>query len=480
MSSESTLKENQASAWSEPVGIAEFSHIMDAFGVFESGPVIAVGVSGGADSLALSLLMHQWACLRGGHVVGLIVDHGLRPNSDSEASWVADQLGRFGINHHVLSWHGDKPVAAVQEKARMARQRLMLDWCRKRGVLHLALGHHANDQVETHLMRLARGGNATGLAAMSLVREHSAARIIRPLLMVGKSRLEATLAEMGEEWVCDPSNENEQFERTRVRNAVRELCAEGGDVSHLADSIREYGNLRRDLEQQGALALASCAALYPAGYARLNARTLQDQGSATGQYALSRLIMAVGGRRYPVNREKLLRAYNELTQQNPARRLTLGGCVLEATDNGYLISREVRNLPVPLCPDTQGSVYWDNRFLLVPGGRTKSGARSHIRALGRRGWDRLVQKLPELRGHSVPLSARYALPALTHNDEIIAVSHLTGHYPTDHPWRAGFEKAMFLPCEPVLGGTFSVALTDFCTISEGHITVPATDERIDA
>src|SRR5207248_7708151 len=106
---------------------------------------IAVAVSGGPDSLALAILGQRWAKARGGSVVALSVDHRLRPESRAETRQVARWLRARAILHHILVWKrvGPRPEAGLQAAARTARYGLLADWCRKRGVLHLALAHHA-------------------------------------------------------------------------------------------------------------------------------------------------------------------------------------------------------------------------------------------------------------------------------------------------------------------------------------------------
>lgn len=477
-----------------------FARMMGEIGFFETKPLLAVGISGGADSLVLLRLLDTWARAQGGRVIGLTVDHGLRPGSGPEAAWVARELRNHGIEHHILTWQGEKPASGIQDKARKARRRLMLDWCHGHGVLHLCLGHHANDQVETHLMRMARCGHGKarnkaqseaqgksgqlGLAGMSQVREYTDARIVRPLLSVTKDRLEATLQSMGQAWLYDPSNDKEQFERVRIRKAVSAMETVGGGVSSMVDTIRQFGDVRRDLEWLGARTLSASSSLYPAGYARLNSRKLNANGDIAAIYALSRLIMTVGGLRYPVSREKLDRVQRSLARWSSGDKWTIGGCLFCGTDDGVLITREERNLPSAQLV-TGGSarqeIHWDDRFklsLCTDFSHTEEPL--SLGKLGFRGWDRLVKDLPELRRHPVPLLARYALPALFQGDEILSVSHLTKRFPEPHPHHAGFEKATFSSPEPALGGIFSVALTDFCTISGKENAMLAIDERKDA
>ncbi|HEY5597456.1 MAG TPA: ATP-binding protein, partial [Kiloniellales bacterium] len=92
---------------------------MSAFEPFEPKPHIAVAVSGGADSLALAVLLWRWARARGGAVTALTVDHGLRQGSAAEAAQVGKTLGGLGLspgglNHRILRWRGAKPSANIQ------------------------------------------------------------------------------------------------------------------------------------------------------------------------------------------------------------------------------------------------------------------------------------------------------------------------------------------------------------------------------
>src|SRR5258707_7596020 len=100
---------------------------MAPFAPFESRPVLAAAVPGGRDSLALALLAHDWARALGGRIVGLIVDHGLRRESSDEAAKTRDLLAGHGVAAEILRWRGAKPASGLQEAAREARYRLLLE-----------------------------------------------------------------------------------------------------------------------------------------------------------------------------------------------------------------------------------------------------------------------------------------------------------------------------------------------------------------
>ena len=173
---------------------AAFSAAMARFEPFEDEPFLAIAVSGGADSLALTLLADGWARQRLGRVVGLTVDHGLRPGSNDEARqtglWLADR----GIEHHILIWSGQKPKTGLQQHARDARYALLADWCRQHGCFHLMTAHHRQDQAETVALRRSRKSGNAGLAAMAAVREMRGLRLLRPLLGVDKASLKTSCA----------------------------------------------------------------------------------------------------------------------------------------------------------------------------------------------------------------------------------------------------------------------------------------------
>lgn len=107
-----------------------------------TGDVVAVGVSGGADSLALLLLMDELLRPLGRRVAALTVDHGLRKESRAEAEYVAGVAAARGIEHHILTWQGDKPRSGVEEAARTARYALLCSWCHEHGVETLCMAHH--------------------------------------------------------------------------------------------------------------------------------------------------------------------------------------------------------------------------------------------------------------------------------------------------------------------------------------------------
>ncbi|KJB89963.1 tRNA lysidine(34) synthetase TilS, partial [Skermanella aerolata] len=221
--------------------IAEFTRLMDRLGPFEPSPRVAVGVSGGADSMALCLLLKSWTEDRSGSLLALTVDHGLRQNAADEAIQVGSWLKARDVAHDILRWDGVKPLSGIQSAARDARYRLLTERCHAEGILHLALAHHREDQAETVLLRFAHGSGIDGLGGMAAVRETGSVRLLRPLLPVSRDRLRTYLTETCQSWVEDPSNQSPAYARVRLRGMADILAREGWSTARAADTARRLG-----------------------------------------------------------------------------------------------------------------------------------------------------------------------------------------------------------------------------------------------
>lgn len=202
---------------------------------------VGLAVSGGPDSLALLLLA---AAARPGGIEAATVDHGLRPEARDEALTVSETCNRLKVPHAILTatWDGI-PDSAIQEQARRKRYRLLSYWAEERRLSGLVTAHHADDQAETFLMRLARGSGVRGLAAMRprSITTGSHVRLVRPLLSWRRTELEQICMAVGATPACDPSNEDEQFERVRMRRALAaadwlDPAAIARSAAHLADA----------------------------------------------------------------------------------------------------------------------------------------------------------------------------------------------------------------------------------------------------
>ncbi|HEY0182500.1 MAG TPA: tRNA lysidine(34) synthetase TilS, partial [Rhodopila sp.] len=390
------------------------SHLASAFaatmrdlGPFEPQPALAIAVSGGADSMALAILAAEWTQRRNGSIAALVVDHGLRFESGAEALLTIDRLLDLGIPGRLLRIRDLKPGSALAERARIARYDVLTAACREAGVLHLLLGHHEADQVETLAMRVLRGSQTAGLAGISALREAGGVRLLRPLLGVHPALLRRYLTARAVEWVEDPSNQNIRATRSRLRRRLADETAQ----TEVASAMQAVARLRAREEAAIAAELARRATIRPEGFVLLSPGRI-------GRAALSRLFRMVGGAPYPPSPAQI----NDFAAQ-PRPATVAGVRVARAGKfgDGLLMAREEAAISNPV-PVRAGAI-WDHRFRLSGCLDTPAGA-----MIGKLGDDaalfRAVSDLP-----SVVLRT---LPAIRVGKFLAAAPHLG--YAADGPF----------------------------------------------
>ena len=327
---------------------------MAPLGPFGPSPRIAAGVSGGPHSLALALLAARWARARGGDLLALVADHGLRPESGAEAEGVATLLASRGIAARVLRL-GLSAGAGMQERARAARFDALSAAAEADGRPWLLLGHHRGDQAETLLFRALRGSGPAGLAAMAPARDGGGVLVLRPLLEVAPAALEAVLAEAGIAPVRDPSNRDPRFTRVRLRMVLGDPEGTGPAVVALAAAAAAFGKRRDRAAAAIARRLAEAAEIRPEGFAWVAPDALGQD--AVGWAALAGLFALVGGAAYAPAPE----AVAALAGRGGG---TLAGAWLRPGAGGrWLLARD----PGMLGPEVEAvrGATWDGRFRMT-------------------------------------------------------------------------------------------------------------------
>ena len=215
---------------------AEFAQSMKGLSLPAAMKNMAVGVSGGPDSMALLHLLADWAEERGVRIFAYTVDHALRPESADEArqvgAWISAQWPQ--VRHRILRWDEGKPESRILEEARAARYALIASAMKEEGCAHLFVAHHQDDQAETFLFRLAKGSGLDGLAGMAPRHARDGIEIVRPLLDFSKEELIHLCDGNQIPYVSDPTNGNEKYLRPRLRAARDVLEAEGLSAKRLA------------------------------------------------------------------------------------------------------------------------------------------------------------------------------------------------------------------------------------------------------
>jgi tRNA(Ile)-lysidine synthase len=281
-------------------------------------------------------MVAEWAARRGTtRIAAATVDHGLRPESGAEAQSVADLCARLGVPHAILQWTGAKPSTRLQERAREARYRLLVEHARAIGADTIVTAHHADDQAETVFFRLMRGSGVAGLRGMEPMSRRNGVSIARPLLGVTKSALVAFAGARGAAFVQDPSNAELRFARPRLRALIAGLAGEGLSAEGLARLARRAAEADEALARMTAEVEARIGAEGP-----IDARALFEAPLAIVQRILARRIAAAGGRdlsRIGLEKiEALALRLRDASLEGRAFKANVGGAVVRLTAAGKL------------------------------------------------------------------------------------------------------------------------------------------------
>lgn len=293
--------------------------------------------------MALMHLLALWsASAARPPVIVATVDHRLRPESAGEAALVAREAASLGWKHRTLCWTGDKPRTGVQEAAREARYRLLVQCAREEGASHLVTAHTLDDQAETILMRMARGSGLAGLAGMRIETDRDGIRHLRPLLGWPKVDLLGLCRAQGWAFVTDPSNEDPRFARVRWRRLMPLLAEEGLTAERLARLAERALLAEEALFIKAREALARSRPVRSGEGLRLEALPLAEEPF---EIALRMLAEALGQAGFSLEASRLHRLEScterlrHAIGEGRALRLTLAGALLQLDGSGMLAIR---------------------------------------------------------------------------------------------------------------------------------------------
>ncbi|MGH1350267.1 MAG: tRNA lysidine(34) synthetase TilS [Methyloligellaceae bacterium] len=392
---------------------------------------VALAVSGGADSIALMWLLKSWQETRQAsqspypeiHI--LTVDHGIRPESQHEVLWVRQQAEKLGFPVEVLRWCGEKARSSIQEKARDARYQLMSEWCRARHIPAIITAHHLDDQAETLIMRLARGSGVDGLAAISNITYLHDILLIRPLLEVPKQDLISYLNTLGAEWIEDPSNDNEDFERVRIRNALPALSDLGLQAPAIARSAKRVRRASTALDYYAKQHLIQLCRLEPEGYAVIDRNAVMGLPAEISLRCLTRIVHLVGGKVQAPSMQKMENLHEQLGSLQ-SEDASVSGCIVRQVRNTLLIAREVRRDNLQDQKLLSGAeTLWDNRYRIILSPDAPHNI--HVRFLTEQGYLALpdsYRESPAKDDYHFNPAVRSSLPSFWVDNRLISVPHL--------------------------------------------------------
>lgn len=364
------------------------------------GP-LGLAVSGGGDSIALLVLMSDWAQETGRVLRVVTVDHGLRDGSAAEAAVVGALCADLGVPHDTVRWLDHPETGNLQDNARQARQNLIADWAAEQGIVAVATGHTRDDQAETFLLRLKRGSGVDGLSGMAAQVRKAGVFWLRPLLEIRREALREFLRHRQVSWVEDPSNDDLRFDRVKMRKALNVLDELGLGVTVLADTAGRMQTARTALEAFSQEVLHAVAQPRDIGSVRLDIAVLARHPMDIQLRVLAHCLRWVSLAPY---RPRLSALKQALAQCVNATGHSLSGCLLTPFgESGTEITREISAM-----------VESDARTAVFDGRWHCTIAQGHWRPIGP---DGILQR-PNWRDTAESRNAILASPSLWYNNEL--------------------------------------------------------------
>ncbi len=195
------------------------------------GDGVAVGVSGGADSMCLLNILFSLRDRFGLRLIAVHINHGIRgASADADEHFVEAFCREKGIEFR--AFHADIPGLAKEkglteeEAGRQFRYECFEKVCREEGLDCIAVAHNRDDNAETVLFNIVRGSGISGLRGISPVRDLDGIKLIRPLLDCSRAMIEEYLAREGVGFRTDETNLTEEYSRNRIRNTVIPVLTE--------------------------------------------------------------------------------------------------------------------------------------------------------------------------------------------------------------------------------------------------------------
>lgn len=219
-------------------------HFLRSYSV--TGAPLLLGLSGGADSLALFYALLAWRANGGGPFAAAHLDHGWRVESASEA----EQLRQLA-DEHLVPFHLERATPAtknLEAVGRTARYNFFHRLVEHYGYHALLLAHHADDRAETLLQRIAEGSSLMGLPGLRAVTRQGEMEVWRPLLALSRKEIEAYLVGRPFAPIDDPTNRDSAFQRSRIRHQLlpqlESAIGKGvrSNLCRLGDRIEEWSS----------------------------------------------------------------------------------------------------------------------------------------------------------------------------------------------------------------------------------------------
>ena len=340
---------------------------IDAHRLIAPGQTVLAGVSGGADSVAMLSILRELsvAPARAYRLTVVHLDHALRPDSGADAAWVGDLAAAWSLPMAVrrfpVAKYAHRRGQGIEEAARAARLAFFGDQSTRTRAACVAVGHHADDNVETVLYRIIRGTHIQGLGGMAPSRPLTeACQLIRPMLNCTRSEIQAYCRRVGLPWRTDATNAETAYRRNFIRHELLPLLREKLNprvdqaLGRLAAAACEVSAVLADL---GTDALDKALCQEQPGRLELDASALGRSGAAVTAAAIRLALVRLGVPLRQIGADRMVDLAAALSCPGAAVPLP-GGFEARSRGGRFILQRRPVGTDGP-CDDWQVSVRTD-------------------------------------------------------------------------------------------------------------------------
>ncbi len=342
----------------------EFSLILSKINfIHEENPHVGICFSGGSDSCALLILMSNWIKKRHGKITAIHFNHNLRKDSLLDVQFVKQTAKRLNVNYKILDWNEEKPISSLMKKARDMRYKKIIEYCEDKSIITLMTGHHLNDSLETFFMRKQRKFSTIGLTSIPVKNNQKNLQILRPFLEINKERLIKTCVHHSYKWIEDPSNNNEKFERVRIRNILNEF--DKTKFKKIHSELKQ--NCKKNIEIENKIVKFAVENLIFLNYGlfKINKKRLINQSEHLKIEILKKILVTCSGTIYPPKTLTIKMLLKKL-KDTAKFKFSIHSCIVNVLNDKIEIYREYQkikeSMPNAIRVKKMSTILWDNRF----------------------------------------------------------------------------------------------------------------------
>jgi len=298
---------------------------------------VAVAVSGGCDSLALTIALNEYCRFKKIKLFAVTINHKVRKDADKEAAQLNKILSKNKIAHQILEvkWL-EKPTSNIESKLREARYELLYEFCLKNKIEFLFLGHQLEDVAENFLIRLFRGSGLDGLSTISEISEYKKIKLLRPFLNITKDQLKEFLQSKKIKWFEDETNDDEKFLRNKIRKFFNSFSDKNLIQKRIKNSTDEIAQMR-DLFDLDLIDKAKEILQFQGDSFLLNLEKFKVIPEKIALKILALTAMEISGKEYKPRLERLKIFYDWILLNKIHKARDFYGCVAKKYDNNSII-----------------------------------------------------------------------------------------------------------------------------------------------